>query len=220
MNSTTWPLFPVEDPFPALAALAGSASPLVVDGGANKGRTVARLLELLPQCSLVAYEPLPRLARKLGKRFRDDARVRLREAALGSAPARLAINELESATCSSLLEPKAILQKHPDKPMGVARRVEVEVVRLDQDLRETPQLIKLDLQGYELEALRGAEGLLGGVRGVLCEVSFAGMYKGQPLAGELMAWMEARGFRVRGLYRPWFDEDGNLSAADALFERR
>ena len=219
MNTPTWPLFPVEDPFAALASLAGTASPLVVDGGANKGRTVARLLELLPGCSVLAYEPLPRLARKLAKRFREDGRVRVREAALGSAPARLTLNVLESATCSSLLDPEAIREKHPDKPMDVAQRVEVQVVRLDADLGDEPRLLKLDLQGYELEALRGAEGLLGEIRGVLCEVSFTDMYRGQPLAGEVIAWMEARGFRLRGLYRPWFDEAGRLTAVDALFER-
>ena len=208
-----------EDPFLRLADAAGPDVRLVVDGGANKGRTVQRLLDMFPAASVAAYEPQPRLAGKLAKRFADRPAVRVRRAGLGSAPGRLMLNVLESPTCSSFLPPEAIREKHAGKPMGVAQVVEVEVVRLDADLERAPEVIKLDLQGYELEALRGSEGILGGVRAVLCEVSFRMMYAGQPLCGEVADWMEARGFRLEGLYSPWDCGDGKLAAADALFTR-
>jgi len=93
------------------------------------------------------------------------------------------------------------------------------VVRLDDELESPPGIIKLDLQGFELEALRGAEALLPGVRAVLCEVSFANLYEGQPLGDEVMDWMQARGFRAEGMYSPWFDRAGAIISADALFLR-
>ncbi|MFZ5426885.1 MAG: FkbM family methyltransferase [Thermodesulfobacteriota bacterium] len=208
-----------EDPFLRLADAAGPGVRLVVDGGANKGRTVQRLLGLFPGAVVAAYEPQPRLARKLAKRFANSPAVRVRMAGLGAAPGKLMLNVLESHTCSSFLAPEAIREKHAGKPMGVAQVVEVEVVRLDADLERAPEVIKLDLQGYELEALQGAEGMLGGVKAVLCEVSFRMMYAGQPLCREVANWMEARGFRLEGLYSPWADGEGKLAAADALFTR-
>lgn len=208
------------DPYDRLRTFAGPDVALVVDGGANKGRTVARFLYLFPRAAVRAYEPLPRLARKLAKRFADEPRVLVRPAALGAAPSAQVLNVLESATCSSLLPPTGIRAKHADKPMGVAETVEVEVVRLDSELTTPPDIVKLDLQGYELEALKGASGVLGGVKAVMCEVSFTDLYEGQPLGGEVIDWMASRGFEAEGLYDPWLDAEGRLVSADAVFIRR
>jgi len=190
---------------------------MIVDGGANKGRTAARFLDLFPKASVLAFEPIPRLVRKLTKRFAEQSRVQIRPLALGSRTSALTLNVLESATCSSLLEPSGIRSKHSDKPMGIAQVLCVDVVRLDDELTSPPDIIKLDLQGFELEALKGARTLLAGVRAVLCEVSFSNLYVGQPLGNEVMEWMLEREFSIDGLYNPWFDESGAIISADALF---
>jgi FkbM family methyltransferase len=205
------------DPYVRLASLLGPDVAVIVDGGANKGRTTARFLDLFPKASVLAFEPIPRLARKLVKRFAGESRVEVRALALGSQAAALTLNILESATCSSLLEPSGIRSKHPDKPMEVAQTVCVEVVRLDDQLASPPDIIKLDLQGFELEALKGAQALLAGVRAVLCEVSFSDLYVGQPLENEVTQWMLESGFTIDGLYNPWFDTSGAILSADALF---
>lgn len=219
MEKIQWTLRAGLDPFERMARITGPDVACVVDGGANKGRTVDRFLTLYPHARVCAYEPLPRLARKLAKRFADTPGVLVRPVALGSSPAVLTLNVLESATCSSLLDPTGILEKHADKPMGLAQTVDVDVVRLDAELADAPDVVKLDLQGFELEALKGLGELIGGVKAVLCEVSFTSMYRGQPLGPEVIAWMEARGFRVEGLYAPWSGKDGETVAADALFTR-
>jgi len=214
---------PGVDPFERLAALlpqtAFGIGPRIVDGGANKGRTVDALLRLYPKAAIQAFEPIPELARKLARRFAGDARVAVHQAALGASPQVLPLNILESRTCSSLLAPTGIREKHADKPMALARRVEVEVVRLDDVLPAGADIVKLDLQGFELEALRGAEALLRGVQAVVCEVAFADLYAGQPLADAIVAWMEERGFRLDGVYRVARDASGGPVSADALFLR-
>ncbi len=214
LPETAFATGPADGCTPPPGAVSG---PRIVDGGANKGRTVDTFLRLYPTASLWAYEPIPELARKLVRRFDDDSRVQVRQAALGSAPATLILNVLESRTCSSLLTPTGILEKHADKPMDVARRVQVEVVRLDSQLPGGADILKLDLQGYELEALRGAEGLLPTVSAVLCEVAFTDLYAGQPLADEIIVWMEQRGLRLEGFYRISRNADGQPVSADALF---
>jgi FkbM family methyltransferase len=237
MSRPSFPIHQGLDPFERLRSLVGPAKSgglvrsshssnsarsagsvtSIVDGGANKGRTVARFLEMFPDAAIRAFEPSPRLARKLAKHFAAESRVVVRPVALGAFPGHLALNVLESQTCSSLLAPTGIRDKHPGKPMGVSQTVPVEVVRLDQELPEAPDIIKLDLQGYELEALRGAEGLLGGVEAVLCEVSFTDLYRNQPLGDDVIAWMRRKGFGLEGLYSPWYDGAGGLVSADALF---
>ena len=217
MSSLPYPVRSGRDPYQRLTSLLGTNVDTIVDGGANKGRLTAKLLELFPRAQVLAFEPIPRLARKLSKRFAQEPRVVVRQLALGSLRSVLTLNVLASATCSSLLEPSGIRDKHADKPMGIAQTVSVDVVRLDEELESPPDIIKLDLQGFELEALKGAEVLLTGVRAVLCEVSFAKLYQGQPLCGEIVEWIQERNFSIDGLYNPWFDGSGAIISADALF---
>ncbi|GFK96053.1 2-O-methyltransferase NoeI [Fundidesulfovibrio magnetotacticus] len=216
MRTIPWTVHRHTPPLERLARLIPCAR-FVVDGGAHKGRTVERFLDAWPTARVLAYEPQPRLARKLAKRFAHNESVQVRQAALGSATGRLELNVLERPTCSSLLCPSGIREKHVGKSLELTERVEVDIVRLDAETADAPDILKLDLQGYELEALRGAQLLLPRVAAVLCEVSFTPLYQGQPLAWDLADWMATQGFRLEALYDPWTCPDGSMPSADALF---
>jgi hypothetical protein len=60
-------------------------------------------------------------------------------------------------------------------------------------------VIKLDLQGYEIEALRGALGTLSHVRYVISEVSFAEFYVGQPLFTDVVRFLAEQGLFLHAL---------------------
>jgi FkbM family methyltransferase len=57
--------------------------------------------------------------------------------------------------------------------------------------------LNLDLQGYELECLKGAERVLEHVRTVYCEVNVDQLYEGCPLLPELDQWLNDHGFEAR-----------------------
>jgi FkbM family methyltransferase len=81
--------------------------------------------------------------------------------------------------------------------------------------------LKLDVQGYELEVLKGAETLLRTCQAVLLEVSLIEINKGAPLFCEVISFMAARGFEVcdfLGIHRRPLDEATNQ--IDVLFVRR
>ena len=94
------------------------------------------------------------------------------------------------------------------------RRLE-DVLRPDEIA--APALLKLDVQGYELEALRGCESLLGRFNQVYCECSFVSLYEGQALADEVIAWLRERSFRLVGVYNMAYDRRGKGVQADLLF---
>lgn len=83
---------------------------------------------------------------------------------------------------------------------------------------EGPCLLKLDVQGAELDVLRGAEELLQKTEYVILETSLFAAYDNVPLLHEVIAFMAARGFvpyDILGLlYRPL---DGALCQADVCF---
>ena len=83
-----------------------------------------------------------------------------------------------------------------------------------------PNLIKLDVQGYELQVLAGADGVLAAAEAVLMEVNLIGIYRDAPLLDEAVAFMSARDFRVYdicGFFRRPYD--GALWQIDAIFVR-
>jgi len=104
------------------------------------------------------------------------------------------------------------------------RKVDYEMRTLDDVLAEAGfeqvEFLKLDVQGYELEVLKGAERTLPKIEVILMEVSLLGVNKGAPLLNEVVQFMSNRGFRVYDICslirRPL---DSALWQSDLLFVR-
>ena len=84
--------------------------------------------------------------------------------------------------------------------MIVEKTESIQTVRLD-DVPEVTDVhfLKLDVQGAELDVLRHSQRLLTSTMLVYCEVEFLEMYKGQPLFGEIDAFLRAQGFMLHFL---------------------
>lgn len=67
--------------------------------------------------------------------------------------------------------------------------------QLDKQIPK-PDLIKLDIQGYELEALRGGQECLMSAKAVIAEVSFVEYYEGQCLFHDLVTYLAEFGLFI------------------------
>jgi hypothetical protein len=116
--------------------------------------------------------------------------VEFAPALLGPAAAQ-GVTFYQAETGSSVLR---------DPGNSSAQPTAMEMTTLDAVVRATPferaDFLKLDVQGYELEVLKGAEQVLSSVEAVMMEVNLIAVYEGAPLADEAVAFMAARGFRV------------------------
>lgn len=211
---------------PALAALLAALPARadeglwhVVDVGAHKGRTARAMLHARTDLRVTAVEANPRLAARLRKRLSSEPRIRLVEAALGEAEGRAVLRVLPSTSLSSLLCPSGLSRKYPDRDLNPEHLANVRVARLDDVAGAFVDAIKLDVQGFELAVLKGAPRALSQARAVVAEVSFAALYEGAPLAGEVEAFMQSAGFTPSGLYDQRADAQGRPLSADALFLR-
>jgi FkbM family methyltransferase len=194
--------------------------PVIIDGGTNKGQIFGALLALYPTAHAHAFEPQPHAAEQLRATFSHFPRVKINQVALGEFPSQteFLVNAFDET--SSILEASDF-----DAPLSFVQlreKITVDVVTLDAYAKtlglEWIDLIKLDLQGFELPALKGAAKLLPNVGMILGEVLFVPMYKGQTNFGELDAYLTAAGFR---LYNLFFGATNTMSgqqiAADALW---
>jgi hypothetical protein len=80
-----------------------------------------------------------------------------------------------------------------------------------------PDVIKIDVQGYEDHVLRGAERTLQGTRFCIIELSFVSMYKGSWLFDEMYEYMKQQGFGLIGVAGPVAVPLGAAPQIDGIF---
>ena len=203
-----------------LLELLQPAPPAVIyDIGANVGTWTCLAKSLFPAARIEAFEPLPQHFPKFKEWTAPwPADVRLHACALGPVEGTATMHVMDFSDASSLLPVSA--EGAREFKIHPAAEITVPVIPLDllvaREKLLPPDLLKLDVQGYELEVLRGAEACLRTARAVLCEVSFREYYAGQPLFADVLAFLQSRGFRLHAL-----GEGAALGAplvqADALF---
>lgn len=193
----------------------------VVDIGANRGQ-FALAARIISGAKVLSFEPLPQAADIFKKIFADDPGVKLHEAAIGNCSGRKLIHLSARDDSSSLLE---IGEAQCDSFPGTHEvgTLEVRVGTLDEFCGSEeiirPAMLKLDVQGFELQALEGCKSLIGNFDYVYCECSFIELYKGQKLACEIIDYLRIDGFCLMGIYNPSYDCEGNCIQADLMFRK-
>ncbi len=175
--------------------------PTVIDVGANKGQFALYSRVRFPRARVYSLEPLSGPRKSMQKLFRSDDAVQLIPFAAGAASGRSRIFVSGRDDSSSLLETTSLQTERFPGTQTVATE-DIEVRSLDELFDgsdwDGPVLLKLDVQGFELEALRGGIELLSHVDTVLCECSFVAFYEGQALFEDIQGFLSAQGFYLSG----------------------
>ena len=199
---------------------------VIIDGGANHGRVAVELAERFRGAIVHGFEPIAEVAQKAQDRL-GDRPGRIHAMALSDRSGTIPFNVNAGLATSSALVPGSYnRQHHADNVRAVEQR-EVPAVSLDDWVADSGldsiDLLKLDLQGYELNALRGAERLLAErrIRCILTEVTFVPLYENAPLFGDLDRHLRERGYDLLNLYELWtLHETRQISCCDALYVPR
>lgn len=194
----------------------------VVDIGANRGQFSLMVRHCLPEAKIIAFEPLNAPAAIFRKVFVNDARTMLYEVAIGPEQGNRLMHVSAEDDSSSLL-PITALQEKIFPGTGEEKSVDIYIGPLHSFINTTDivgsALLKLDVQGYELEALKGCDGMLHCFEHVYAECSFVELYQGQALVDEVLAWMDKKGFGLAGVYNVCNDRAGRAIQGDFWFRR-
>jgi len=193
----------------------------IVDIGANRGQFALAARKWAPKARIVSFEPLNAAAAAFQDVFKRDAVITFHQAAIGPQTGETTIH-VSAADDSSSLLPISPLQERLFPGTGEIRTEMVKVGPLSDFVMPEqivpPAMLKLDVQGYELEALRGCEELLDQFSYVYVECSFVELYVGQPLVDDIIDWLRERGWCLSGIYNMTYDRKGKSIQADFLFE--
>jgi FkbM family methyltransferase len=192
---------------------SGFAPELVFDVGAYQGDFAALCHQLWPEGAVTCFEVLPEPANKIISLAEKQKNLRLIRCLLGAEiKEKVAFNLAETA--SSVLEEFA--HPNPNKSFFPMRTID-DVVEHDLGGR-VPEFLKMDVQGYELEVLKGATRSLPSMQVILAEVNLLEIYEGVPLLAKFVAWMSERDwvvYDIGGLIRRPLDRA--LWQADLIF---
>jgi FkbM family methyltransferase len=195
----------------------------IIDVGANEGQFSLACRAINPRATIIAFEPLREAADVFERVFRSDARVTLHRLALGSNASTVQIHISARRDSSSLLGIAALqTAMFPGTDEVGVRDVSVkrldEIINTDQIAR--PALLKIDVQGFELEVLSGATALLGSFDMIYCECSFVELYRMQPLAHTIISMLSHNGFILSGVFNTSYSQEGLAIQADLLFVQK
>lgn len=192
----------------------------VIDVGASRGQFALFAATRFPTARIISFEPLPGPGRKLEAVMGD--RVEIRRTAVGQQAGTVTINISRQDDSSSVLTIGEAQESHFPGTEAVDSR-EVEMASLDQALDSPPRrpcLLKIDVQGLELEVLKGAEETLKQVDEALIECSFVELYQGQAMADEVIAFALRSGLRLAGIHGQIEASDGQPIQGDLHFRRQ
>ena len=188
---------------------------LAIDGGAAEGGWAQMLKTVWSQAQVICVEPREECASSIMALSKSMPGIHLAQTLLGPDTGTITLNT--HGTQSSALA------NHDGKSFGQTRQVPMTTLDLLAGKMNLgwPDLIKLDLQGYELHALSGAAQCMQHAQAVILEVSFIPLMKDMPLIGEVIPFMKERGFQAYDILAMWHRPlDGALAQGDFLFMRQ
>ncbi|MFA5976140.1 MAG: FkbM family methyltransferase [Elusimicrobiota bacterium] len=195
---------------------------LLLDVGASSGLFADEAWTYWPEMAVHCFEPDAECVQVLQDRARRDPRLTVTRTLVGA-------REVSSQSYFYQLGGSTLFKEHssadpqvPATAIGPVRSC--RMITLDgycQERRISPDFLKIDVQGYELEVLRGAERILPGIEVILSEVNHIDVYEGVPLAAELIAWLAQHGYALHDvcnfMRRPL---DSALWQSDMIFVKQ
>jgi FkbM family methyltransferase len=194
---------------------AGFSAKTIIDAGAFQGEWARTALEIFPGASVLMIEPQPHLAPQLSGLSARTPNLRFRSALLGAEKkkARFLLGHSNSRIVS-----ESYVAAAADQVRELETETLEEIAKLEGF--QACDLLKLDLQGHELEALAGAGEIFGQAEVILTEVSWLRIGD-VPLVHDVCEVFHRRGYRLYDVlgfnYRPL---DQALWQSDLIFVRR
>ena len=204
--------------------LSNIKSPVIFDIGAYIGDTVSLFNASFPTSTIHAFEPFDESFDHLENRFSDKKNIMVNNKAIGSSISNnQSMYITKNSGSSSLLQPEKdanILWK--GDPLEFKKKINVKTTTIDFYCKNNNikniDLLKIDVQGSELDVLKGAEKTLKDemVKLIFTEISIAPNYKEQTDLDALINYLKKYNFKIFNFFKMKHN-NGRLIECDMLF---
>lgn len=190
----------------------------IFDVGANIGQTALGFHASFPEATIYSFEPFAETYKLLESNTAAIPNVRLQPIALGSSESTMQVGaSSESSLVNSLLDVRQDQMKEAGVSLetiqvrtGKSFCLEHKIAAID--------ILKIDVEGYELPVLEGFGDFLGTrVRAILCEFCLLENKSLQTPLPKLQQALSPRGYELVSFYDIRHEEDGAFHYGNALF---
>ena len=194
---------------------------ILVDGiiqvGAHKGGEV-ELFKKISNGKIYLFEPQKFLYEFLKNKFLKDSNINIYNVALGDKPGQLNMykDKNNDSQSSSLLKPKDHLKYHSYIQFEYDSDEVIDVKTLNSYKIKDVNLICIDVQGYELNVLKGANSFLKQCEALLIEINRKELYVGCPEVKDIDKFLKSYGF-IRVVTKWW---KKTIPWGDALYVKK
>ncbi len=200
---------------------------LVFDIGANKGQYATGIIDAGYKNKIVSFEPLTSaysLIEPLSNSYKQW--VVAPRCAIGSKKEEIEINISANSVSSTLLN---MLDSHYDgaPDSKIIGKEKVQVFPLDEIGAEYCRyskniFLKIDVQGFEQEVLKGAQETISKAKGIEMEISLVPLYENQNwLLPQVLEYMEQKGFQLNSIVPAFTDnKTGVVLQCNGIFFRK
>jgi FkbM family methyltransferase len=204
--------------------LKESSIKTVIDVGAHTGQFASAIRAILPEAYIYSFEPLSDCCHQLTRRMSKHGRFQAFCVALGDQRGETTFWRNSFSKASSVL-PMSDIPKTAFPWTAKSTPVNVRMHMLDDytdkmDLK-SKVLLKIDVEGYELNVLKGATRVLERIDYILSEMSYYSLYEGSALFHDVYSFLYENGFTYIGTWDQVVSpQNGTILQADALFTRK
>ncbi len=190
---------------------------VIVDVGGGNATTAITFSKFFPQTPIYVFEPIKESFDSIDHAPQKTAQWRPKNQAVGSSVGESFINVASRVTASSLLEMDDQIEGYGDM-LKLQKREKIEVTTLDVAIpaHEKVLILKLDVQGFELEVLRGGIETLDRTKVIVLEINNHDGYKNAPTYYEIDIFLREKGFQLFDLL-PSERVNGKLQDWDAIY---
>jgi len=178
--------------------------------GANLGQEIDELNQVFNYTKTYLFEPQKKVFENLVKNYKKFDNLEFYNIALGNEEKIefMNISSDVSGQSSSILIPEKHLDIHPYITFNSRERINVD--KFSNLGLKNVNFLNIDVQGYELEVLKGFENILNDVEYIICEVNRKELYENNVLVKDLDSYLLNYGFyRVETMWHartiPWGD---------------
>ncbi|MEK7818975.1 MAG: FkbM family methyltransferase [Bacteroidota bacterium] len=198
---------------------------LVLDIGASEGLYAAELREAGYKGRIISFEPLGESFKLLNQKSDKDTEWDSFNIALGESDGEVEMNVSGHITSSSLL-PMTDVHLNAMQSSAIVSKEKIKVRALNsflgKEIKASDRIyLKVDVQGFEMFVLRGADKILDQVEAIEIELSLAPLYKDVPLFLDMIKYLESLGFMIVSMNSVFSDPNTDqLLQVDGIFKRK
>lgn len=194
----------------------------LIDIGSNKGQFILLCLKFFPNPTVYSFEPIKEIFEKQKNFFEFKKKIYAFNFGIGNKNKNLNFFITKRKDSSSFLTYNGSSRHNRDYLLTEKRNIKIR--KLDQVLKNKnlikPILIKIDVQGYELEVLKGSREILSKIDYLLIEVSKNRMYNNQATEKEIVTFLKNKKFTMLKSLKWMKIKNTQYMQRDILFKKK